>query len=76
MVKESDIKVEEFCWKEAARYILLTCQPGEIADEGLTEWMPKRRFPKGPRPGLQSRDVQSREIGSDSQWIFSDRTPP
>ena len=76
MILSSDIEVGEFCWQEASRYIKLTCHPSEIQSAGLTSWMPTRRHRKGPRPGLNSRDVHSKEIGADSQWIFPNETPP
>ena len=37
--------------------------------------MPTRRFNRGPRPGLNSRDVLSKEIGADSQWVFPETKP-
>ena len=79
LILDSKIAFDDFCWKEAARYVCLTCKPAEIQEAGLSSLMPKRRFRKGPRPGLNSKDVHSKEIGADSQWQFPnfpDDQPP
>ena len=67
LICESYIQFEEFSWKEAARYVCLTCQPSEIQISGLGPIMPTRRYNKGPKPGFNTRDVHSKKIDSDSQ---------
>ena len=45
----SNIEVGVFSYKEASRYVCLSCSDKEIRDAGLMELMPVRRFKKGPQ---------------------------
>ena len=72
---ESDMEISDFSWRDAMRYVHLTCSGEKINNAGLTRWTPIKRFSKGPSPGMNSRDVTSKETGADSQWIFDTGDP-
>ena len=75
MYLESDLEVKEVNWKELARYVGLLSTPSEAVQYRVRHLLPSRRYKHGPVPGLSSADVRSRNIDSDSQWVFPEITP-
>ena len=59
-VRDSDTKLENINYKAAAIYIASTCSRSEFLLAGLSQAVPRRRFKRGPTPGLSNVEVTRR----------------
>ena len=70
----SPIKIEGFCWKQGARYVVVNKRyTGELAC--LWGVLPFRRKDKGTAPGMKAKDINSKEGDIEKQWIFPNKNP-
>ena len=63
MVASSAVDVENVDFDELAKYIAINVSDVEIEQSGMRDLVHTRRFTKGPKPGMTSREV----IGGDEQ---------
>ena len=75
-IQHSNLEVEVDT-VELALYLASTMCPEEIEREGLVEVVHKRRFNRGPRPGLTSKAIMGGPAGrqQDNAWIPPVRIP-
>ena len=74
-VVRSRVQVEGLSWKESARYVKINSEPWEAQRFRVSHLLPRRRYTRGPAPGMTSSDVLTGKQDSDTQWIFPDITP-
>jgi len=57
-VEESEIEIENVDEDELAKYIAINATVVEIEQSGLRDYIHTRRYHKGPKPSMTSREVQ------------------
>ena len=60
-VIESDISFEGIDYTTAARYVAANCGPIEIIQAGLHRVIPRRKFNKGAKPGVTTKELGNKE---------------
>ena len=76
-INKSDLQFDGLSWKDMARYVAINFDKWEWERDWIAHLIPRRRFTKGPLPGMTSKDVMYSEPEADDQWIFvgPDPTP-
>ena len=66
---QSKLKMEGTNWREMARYLKMTCSPGEVARYKIKKFLPTRSKTGGSEPGITGAEAQSGSCET-QQWIF------
>ena len=75
-VKQSKMRFEGVDYFWAGKYIAMTCAPKEIEESNLGETVPKRKYRKGTRPGINTKETVGKKKEGESEelvtkWEFS-----
>ena len=69
----SNMKVEGWNYREAARYVVMGYDRFEIREMGLERIVPIRRFKNGRTPGITGAEPLGMDIEDEVRWIFPER---
>ena len=74
-VRESKLNFDGVDYVWAGKYLAMTCSPVEIAESGLSEVVPKRKYKRGTRPGITTKETAGKKKEGEEEekltkWIF------
>ena len=58
-VMQSKLRMQGTNWREMARYLKMTCSPGEVARYKVKKFLPSRSKTGGNEPGITGTEAQS-----------------
>ena len=73
-VMSTNMKLDGFNWREAAKYICLSLSPTDWDRWGVRRLMPKRAKSGGVAPGITGAEAMGADTGS-QQWEFRSMEP-
>ena len=63
-ILESKVKFENIDYTTAARYIAANCGPIEVMQAGLSKIIPRRKYNKGVKPGVTTKELSGKDTSA------------